>query len=399
MITTEVNLNWECGDMQDARQQLAERLRSLREHALGDRKITQPELAQALGDGKALSVPLISSWESQTTPRIPPMTRLEAYAAIFGAPRSFDLRPPRPLDPDEMTDEERRSVLELAAELTRLRQGALRAAAPSAVSMAQLRVSGAGPSVEESLASGPLWLPDGKTITIVCGQWPQKMLEQVPYTDVEDPDYIELLQYSDLDALFELHGHLRAANPTNQVNLRIAGKLTPDDYHSHLVLLGGVDWNTATTNVLERLRLPVRQVADWSKPDGQYFEVDEDGKKVRHRARLEKRSGNEDGVETEGGPEDKEILLEDIALFARAVNPLNRKRTVTICHGMYGRGTYGAVRALTDAYFRDRNSEYVRTRFGGSDTYCVLMRVPILDGATLTPDWTLDEYTLFAWSG
>jgi hypothetical protein len=91
-------------------------------------------------------------------------------------------------------------------------------------------------------------------------------------------------------------------------------------------------------------------------------------------------------------------LLEDVALFARAVSPFNRKRTVTICNGMYARGTYGVVRALTDARFRDRNAEYLNSRFGSSETYCLLTRVPIVDGATLTPDWTTGEYTLFEWS-
>jgi hypothetical protein len=390
----EVKLKRDRGDVdaQDPRRRLAERFRSLREQSVSGRKITQPELAAALGDGRPLSVPLISSWESHNNPRIPPTTRLDGYAALFGAPRSFDLQPPRPLGPDEMTENERRSAAELGLELMQLRHGAIRASTPPGLQTSQ-------PTVEESLASGPLWFPDGKTITIVCGRWPQKMLEQVPYTDVDDPDYIELLQYSDLDAVFELHGHLRAANPANQVNRRIAGKLMPDDYPSHLVLLGGVDWNSATTNVLARLPLPVRQVADRSKDDGQYFEVEEDGKTVRHRARMEKRSGNDDGVDTDGGSGGEGVLREDVALFARAVNPVNRKRTVTICHGMYGRGTYGAVRALTHDLFRDRNAEYVRNRFGGSDTYCILMRVPVFDGATLTPDWTTGEYTLFEWPG
>ena len=66
---------------------------------------------------------------------------------------------------------------------------------------------------------------------------------------------------------------------------------------------------------------------------------------------------------------------------------------------MYGRGTYGAVRALTDARFRDRNAEYVEERFGDSDSYCILTRVPIVNGATLTPDWTIDYYKLFEWAG
>jgi hypothetical protein len=215
------------------------------------------------------------------------------------------------------------------------------------------------------------------------------MLDKIPYTDVTDPDYIELLTVSDLDPLFELYGHLRAANPANQVNLRIAGRLTADDYTSHLVSLGGVDWNTMTRTALESLSLPVRQVADWKIPDGQYFEVTESGKAAEYRPKVEEVSGKPKG-----------ILTEDVALFARAVSPFNRKRTVTICNGMYGRGTYGVVRALTDARFRDRNADYLRSRFGSSDTYCILSRVPIVDGATtLTPDWTTDEFTLFEWSG
>jgi transcriptional regulator with XRE-family HTH domain len=255
-------------DAQDPRRLLATRLRALREGALPQRKITQPELAQALGGGKPLSVPLISSWESQTNPRIPPLSRLEGYAALFANARSFDLDPPRPLSLREMSDEERRASAELRQDLIRLRHDALRAAS-----------SGTTPpsdSTEDPYAASLWRFADGNDITIVPAQWPPHMLAQMPYSDVDDPDYIELLNYSELDALFELHGHLRAANPVNQVNLRMASQLTADDYTSHLVSLGGIDWNAATITVLERLQqlqLPVRQVADWSVPDGQYFEV------------------------------------------------------------------------------------------------------------------------------
>ena len=53
------------------------------------------------------------------------------------------------------------------------------------------------------------------------------MADQIPYTDPDDPDHIELLSYSDLDSLFELHGHIRAANPASNVFLRTAGKMRP----------------------------------------------------------------------------------------------------------------------------------------------------------------------------
>jgi hypothetical protein len=147
-----------------------------------------------------------------------------------------------------------------------------------------------------------------------------------------------------------------------------------------------VDWNVATSSVLGRLQLPVLQVNDWDKEGGAYFEVTEDdGRKVAHRPRLE-----------ESG--DSKILREDVALFARAVNPFNRKRIVTICNGMYARGCYGAVRALTDERFRDRNMEYIQAHFASSEVFCILTRVTVENTVTLTPDWTLPETRLFEWS-
>ena len=109
----------------------------------------------------------------------------------------------------------------------------------------------------------------------------------------------------------------------------------------------------------------MRQVNDWDEEGGAYFEVTEtDGRTVTHHPRLE-----------ESG--DRTILREDVALFARAVSPFNRKRYLTICNGMYGRGVYGAVRALTDERFRDRNMEYIQARFENSAAFCILTRVTV----------------------
>jgi hypothetical protein len=64
-----------------------------------------------------------------------------------------------------------------------------------------------------------------------------------------------------------------------------------------------------------------------------------------------------------------------VTLFARTVNPFNRDRTATICIGMYGRGTYGFFRALTDPELRERNTRYLESRFGNSPSYCLVVRV------------------------
>jgi hypothetical protein len=368
----------------DPRQVLARRLRALREEHWPGKKVRQAQLAAALSRaGKSVSVPLVSSWESQTNPKVPPVSRIQDIARFFASPRSFDGKSGRLLRIDELTVEERAAWEELSQELTRLRTEA--ADAPDTI-----RDPTALPDLKHentpSLSGGLYRFRPGDRITIVCGQVPGDMLERMPYTDPRDPDFIESYRYSDLDALIELFGHLRAANPASHVGFRAAEQLTSDDYTGHLVSLGGVDWNVATSSVLARLQLPVAQVNEWGKEGGAYFEVTEDdGRKVPHRPSLEESGG-------------RKILQEDVALFARAPNPFNRKRFVTICNGMYGRGSYGTVRALTDERFRDRNMEYIQARFASSEAFCILTRVIVENTVTLTPDWTLPETRLFEWS-
>ncbi len=380
---------------QDPRQVLASRLRALREEHWPGKRVKQAQLAEALGGdrNRPLSVPLISSWESRTNPKVPPADRIRDIATFFASPRSIDGQAARLLSAEEMTPPERVAREQLLDELTRLRRQALDADEPARLrvqaadapdALPAVRIPDAAQEIARSLSAGPYRFKAGEAITIVCAQLPPGLLERMPYTDRLDPDYIELYRYSELDALLELFGHLRAANPVSPVRYRAADQLVSDDYTGHLISLGGVDWNEATTSVLERLELPVRQVNEWDKPGGAYFEVTaEDGKTIAHRPRLDESDG-------------RQILREDVALFARAVSPFNRKRFVTICNGMYGRGTYGAVRALTDERFRDRNMEYIRARFAGSEAFFLLTRVEVENGVTLTPDWT--ETVLFEWS-
>jgi hypothetical protein len=201
------------------------------------------------------------------------------------------------------------------------------------------------------------------------------------YADPASPDYVELYTYADLDALIELYGHIRAFNPDAQVHFRTAQELLPDDYTTHLVLLGGVDWNVVTRALLDRVELPVRQVARHAESQLGGFEV-----KSEKRSQLFVPELDDSGQ-----------LIADVAHFYRSLNPFNAKRTVTICNGMYGRGTLGAVRALTDARFRDRNEAYVRQRFAGAETFSIIVRVSVLMGQLLTPDWTVPETRLHEW--
>lgn len=361
----------------DAAMELAQRLRSLRENQWPHHGITQAQLAEVFGGRKPLSVPLISSWESLTNPKTPPPSRLEAYARFFATERSLNEGSARLLELDDLTPVERQRRDQLLDELTALRE----AAVGSGSVVALPPRAGAQPD------GGLLHFPADQDITVVCGQMPEDVRPDRYYTDPNDPDYEEFFSYADPRALLELYGYLCAVNPTNQVNYRISQRMTTDDYSTNLVLIGGVDWNDATRDLFERVTIPIRQLTRRDIDDDTgTFEVTEGGKtKLFHST-----------VRDVGG---QRQLVDDVVHFYRGPNPYNAMRTVTFFNGNYSRGTLGAVRALIDPKFRDRNDEYRRNRFAGSDQFSVLTRVPIVNGRVITPDWTVRRYRLHEWPG
>jgi len=339
---------------------LARRLKALREEQWPDAGLTQAQLARAFG---GVSISLISSWENIDKPVRPPTRRIEAYATLFATRRSLE-GGLHLLPVGELTDEEQDGRKDLLEELLWLREG--------------------NEPVSAKTTTDVWTFPEGEDITIVCAELPRELREHLTYADPESADFVTLYTYADPDALIELYGHIRARNPENDVTFHTTEELTPDHYTTHLVLLGGVDWNTVTAAVIERVDLPVEQVvraddAPTSEPGG--FRVRHDGRTELFAPLLD----------SEGH------LLEDVAHFYRGVSPFNRKRSVSVCNGMYGRGTLGAVRALTDRRFRDRNSEYLRKRFANAESYSIISRVPVVAGKGLTPDWTIEENRLHEW--
>jgi hypothetical protein len=359
----------------DPARALARRLRELREGEWPDVTITQRQLAQALSDDRPVSVPLISSWENQNRPVVPPAERLVAYATFFASRRAVERSRFRLLGVDELTDAERTRREELCRELLAARTAAIQRGGGT-------QRGGPAPGPGEPVIKplgGPWSFRDARPVTLVCAELPEHQRAQLPEPDDPENAYAELYAYADLDALFELHGHIRAANPASLVTVHTSAQLQPDDYTAHLVVLGGVDWNRATRD-LQRY-MPVVQRA--GGPAGAFFDFeDQDGRRELHAELAQ------DGR-----------LVADVGHFFRAPNPYNQKRTLTVCNGLSGRGVQGAVRALTDERFRDRNADYLAERFGGSESYSVMMRVLVVDGSVVTPDWSRADMRLHEWSG
>lgn len=340
-------------------QQLARRLRELREQRWPDYHLTQAALAAAFGDVAAATV---SSWESSVAPKLAPAGRLKTYAQFFATRRSIEGEAPALQPLDTFTEDEQTSCEELEDELLALREEARKPF---------LRTE---PTVRRS------WhFPDTGPLTIVCAQLPADQTSA--FANPTDPNYTELQSFADLDALMELHGHVRAENPHMDVFFKAAPNVVADDLSGHVVLLGGIAWNEVTQRLSEMTVLPVRQTRDPAVESGEIFVVDDDKRKFLPKWR----------------DESHKILTEDVGLLARAPNPLNSNRVLVICNGVHSRGVLGAVRSLTDVRLRDSNERYVATNFGNTDSFAILMRVPVIEAKAMTPDLNVAGSVLYRW--
>jgi transcriptional regulator with XRE-family HTH domain len=385
----------------DPNSRLGNRLRSLRQRTFSE-AITQRQLSQALG----LSGALVSSWESGAVS--PPEERLAAYALLFCTPRSVIGNQVRLLPEEELTHDEDLERETLLDELRALRN-----------------TGKEEPVVEPPQETGALggkflYYADNQPITILCtplsnrqlGYSDQQaenadLLPAVQYTTNEKhPNFVRNLYNADIDALLELVGHLRAENPLADVSWLTYDRVSrADQLTGHLILLGGVDENLTSVPIgrsvdvlqilRDRLESPIRM--QWDE-DGIEFDgevqlsIDSDGRPTtdpkevvdREPYRPEWLPGTDD---ERGRQYYRRVpqLTSDVAVVQRSHNPFNPGVSATRFGGMFSRGTYGAVRAFTDARFRQRNEQWLEGNLDPED-FWMLLRVPVIAGTTMTPD-------------
>jgi hypothetical protein len=342
--------------------ELALQLRFLRIEHWADSKLTQSALAVALGQQAPLSSATVASWESRTSPKLPPRERVAAYAQFFATRRS--LGPPPTLVPqDSFTPDEQAAHQTLLDKLLRLHSAARGGAVPETPTVARRSWHFAD--------SGP--------VTLVCARLPEA--EAPELADPGNPNYTQLAGFGDLDAMVELHGHLRAENAGMGVFYKGAPDVKADDLSGHVVIIGGIAWNDVTRRLIDLSRLPVRQEEEPGLTTGDIFLTQADEGPQKYLPQWSPQTGR---------------LMEDVGLLVRMPNPLNSNRTITMCNGIHSRGVLGAVRTLTDLRLRESNEQYIARNFA-ENQFGILMRVQVIEGETLTPDFHTEGTVLYQW--
>jgi transcriptional regulator with XRE-family HTH domain len=331
-----------------ARRQLASRLRELRESAF-EVRITQDQLAAALGGGKPLSSAAISTWENGEIDKRPTETRIIQYALVFSTPRSLEPSPHTPTE-SKLDKSARARFHELRDELLELREGAEQEARRAR-------------SEPTSLGTNEIWHHDrAEKLFVVAPELPATV--RADYAQRDSPNYVRLARYADLDAFFEMFVALTRMGYHN-LSHRSAGEGGIGSARN-LVLIGGPSWNVITRGFMHLLRLPISQ-------------------------RLEPSGEPDFFTKSDGSPALPTVLgqgeqvVEDVGLFVRATNPNDPETDVTICSGVFTHGVLGAVRTFTNPHVAGENAEAVRERLGRLTNFAVLFRVNVIGGRVATP--------------
>ena len=289
---------------------LARTLRELRESAWPGIELTQAQLAKALSADSRVASATLSSWESLTNPKTPTASRLTSYARFFATRRSLEGKEPHLLAEKDLTADELERFRELEAELL----GMLHA--------------------DTQIRRGTFAFDEGP-VTIICPEAPAA--ERGALAEPTNPNFNKLQRLADLDALLEIWGHVRAENPQLGVRYRRPADVVADDLSGHVILLGGIGWNSVTRRFQTAIsQMPITQI----EVAGAGHRGDLHGQGRRRREVVlpgvvrARRRGRE--------------LIEDVGHIARLTNPFQSSRTLTICNGIHSRGVLGAVRCLTD---------------------------------------------------
>jgi hypothetical protein len=336
---------------------LAAALRNLRESTWLNQEVTQSQLAKALSSEGRVAGATLSSWESLTNPKTPPVARISAYARFFSTERSLEGEPH--LIPEDQLK---------ADELDRFRQR-------EAQLLQLLHPEERKPQHLFHFDVGP--------VIVICPDAPKEVRGTLANED--DPNFTKLQQYGDLDALIQLYGHLCAENPTLEVLHKLASEVVPTDYGNHVILLGGIGWNEITRQMEGFLgQVPIKQMDVTDLPGGDIFEVKApDGAKSFYYPESEEVGGRKE-------------LVADVAYIARLRNPYQFDRTLTICNGIHSRGVLGAVRCFTDASVREHNEKYLADKFPAGE-FAILLRVRVVGNETLSPDLRDPRVRLYEW--
>lgn len=216
-----------------------------------------------------------------------------------------------------------------------------------------------------------VWFPsDTKLINLVCAREP----EPSRFSDRREPNYLQMDQYEDRDALFELSTFFARRYPEAKVIRHLCDAISPDVLTENLVVLGGPGCTTGEGNAIGRELMA--KLDSWVSYPAE--EEDEDGLRWGERGFFET-------IRDEEG-----CVVRDWGSVLVAQNPYDETSRVVLLHGTYTAGTLAAAIAFIDSPEAVRNhvqlaSLNLTDRFTGAANFEALVLAEVSSAGKVMP--------------
>jgi hypothetical protein len=92
------------------------------------------------------------------------------------------------------------------------------------------------------------------------------------------------------------------------------------------------------------------------------------------------------------------VLTQDVGLIARVPHPIMPEKTVTVLSGITSRGVHGAALCFTDWHVRGDNERYLQETFGDTDSFCIMMNIPVANNTALPANLRFENIRVYEWS-
>jgi hypothetical protein len=284
---------------------------------------------------------------------------------LFCSKRSFASATLRLLSDDELTEPEQKREAELYHELLTLRE------------RVHTAEGSASPAAQPGQHTSSIWrFPDGEAVSIVCSEAP----DPPAYANLSHLNYSRYARHIHLDTLIDIFGQVRADNPTSMIRILAPEELTQDFGLNHLVIIGDAALYYIAPYFAPDIPLP--QAAAVLNGENHFFNCQVNGESRKFTS-----SRDDDGA-----------LVEDVGLIARGPHPYVHRRTVTVISGITSRGVHGAAMCFTDSHVRVTNEQYLESKLGSSDAFCLLINIPVRNHVALPPNLWRDGTRLYEWS-
>jgi hypothetical protein len=194
---------------------------------------------------------------------------------------------------------------------------------------------------------------NGDSVIVVCSELDEPEERQF----VEPREFIYSLKYGDVDAYFDVVVTLLRLYPRIKLRIMSAGELeaTRLDLASHLVLVGGPDYNSLTERIVDSGETRF----EYRSPDGPVK-----SNACPDEIVLHDRVSNKEYCHS--------TTEKDYGYFERIPNPLNSDTTIVFIGGCHTIGVTGAVSALSMAH--SEQGEVPRTVLKNALTISKLIR-------------------------